>query len=122
MAEINQDSAQVYYLAINLAALAVMSSQPNSAIPQLAKDLARRAVDHCATSPPSHWSYATEGEAALILGDLDRADMFYRKAISMTNSPRDLDSMYSQAIRIAARVLGELGAEHVETLFGVPNP
>jgi pimeloyl-ACP methyl ester carboxylesterase len=118
-----KDYAQCYYPAINLASLAVMSTAPNSAFPQSARDFAEHAIQYCGKcQPATHWSYATEGEAALILGDLDRAEMFYQKAKSKTSSPRDLDSMYSQAIRVAGLVHGESGAQRIERLFGVPNP
>jgi hypothetical protein len=100
-----------------------MSTAPNSAFPQSARDFAEHAIQYCGKcQPATHWSYATEGEAALILGDLDRAEMFYQKAKSKTSSPRDLDSMYSQAIRVAGLVHGESGAQRIERLFGVPNP
>jgi hypothetical protein len=62
---------------------------------------------------------ATEAEAFLMLGDLDRAETMYRRAKAMTDSPREIDSMYTQAIRVATRVFGRNGAIRIESLFGL---
>ena len=43
------------------------------------------------------WRRATEGEAAIILGDDEAALTAYRQALELTPSPREIDSMYQQA-------------------------
>ncbi len=111
--------AQAFYHAINLAFLELMSSPAGSGIPEAAKNLARLAVEHCVQVPEDAWSLATEGEAALVLENLDRAIMFYERALQRTTSPRAVDSMYSQAVRVATRVFAAEGAQRIERLFGV---
>jgi hypothetical protein len=55
---------------------------------------------------------ATDAEAELTLGNLDRAVELYSRAIRLMRSPRDIDSMYSQAIRAATHI-HVLGASRV---------
>lgn len=112
------DHEQAFYHAINLAFLELMASPANSAIPDAAARMAQTACEHCTKVSESSWSLATEGEAALILGNLERAEMFYRRAIEKTSSPREIDSMYNQAIRVATRVFRAKGARKIEQLFG----
>jgi pimeloyl-ACP methyl ester carboxylesterase len=118
-AELTSDHEQAYYHAINIAFLDLLASTPGISIPQSAREMATRALAHCDNSAASHWRSATEGEAWLILGDEERAHHAYRRAISLTQTARDLDSIYSQAIRIAARVKGDDGARRLEGLFGL---
>ena len=54
-----------------------------------------------------------------MLGELDRADEMYRQAVALVESPRDIDSIYSQAIRVAERVFGRKGVTKMEKVFGV---
>jgi pimeloyl-ACP methyl ester carboxylesterase len=110
---------QAFYHAINLAFLELMSSPVGSGVPEAAKEMAKIAAGHCAHVPEDAWSLATEGEAALVMGNLDRAVMFYERALQRTSSPRAIDSMYSQAVRIATRIFGAEGARRVERLFGI---
>jgi hypothetical protein len=118
-AEAGSDSEQAYYHAINIAFLDLMALPEASAIRDPIKAMAQRALGHCNQTPPSAWRHATEGEAALFLEDLDGATKFYRAAIELTQSPRELDSMYSQAVRVGARVFGERGVITIEKTFGL---
>jgi hypothetical protein len=65
----------------------------------------------------SQWRSATEGEAYLILGDIDKGFSAYTHAIAGARSQREIDSMYGQAFRIAERVYGENGLERLEGTF-----
>lgn len=113
------DHAQAYYHAINIAFLDLMASPPDSTITDQVLEMARRAKAYCALSRESFWRIATEAEAELIQGDLKRATELYSQAISMEESPRAIDSMYSQAIRVASRTHGKSGAQRIEEAFGI---
>jgi tetratricopeptide (TPR) repeat protein len=110
---------QAFYHAINLAFLEVIAASPAGTITDRARNMADRARAHCASARDSAWRSATLGDACLVLRKLRAAAAHYRDAISKTNSPRDADSMYSQAIRLAVRICGEAGAAAVESAFGV---
>lgn len=114
-----EDHEQAYYHAINIAFLDLMATPPESKVTSQVHEMARLAQAHCALSSENFWRIATEAEAELILGDLERAIAFYSRAISMAQSPRAIDSMCTQAIRVAARTLGKTGAQRIEETFGV---
>lgn len=118
-AEAECDHDQAFYHAINVGFLELIASPPASAVPASARSMAERAQSHCAQAGETHWRLATEGEAHLMVGDLDQAEMLYSRAIALTGSPREIDSMYSQAIRVATRVFGSNGADRIERLFGL---
>jgi hypothetical protein len=54
-----------------------------------------------------------------MLGKLDDACRAYSKARAYASSPREIDSMYSQAIRVVARVHGAAGVARVEECFRI---
>jgi pimeloyl-ACP methyl ester carboxylesterase len=118
IAEEQGNEEQAFYHAINLAFLEVMAASPPGAITDRARNMADRARAHCASARDSAWRSATLGDACLVSRELSAAVAHYRDAVSKTNSPRDVDSMYSQAIRLAVRVCGEAGAAGVESVFG----
>lgn len=113
------DHSQAYYHAINVAFLDLLSSPPNSDVPAAVRSMAERARNHCSQAQETQWRFATEAEALLMLGDLNGAETLYRRAKAMTDSPREIDSMYMQAIRVATRVFGKQGAVRIEGLFGL---
>lgn len=120
-AEAAEDHHQAYYHAINIAFLDLMASTPDSGVPKIVRGMAERARDHSVRAGQTHWTMATQGEAFLMLEELAAAETFYARAIGMTKSPRHIDSMYLQAIRVAARVFGEPGADRIERLFDIPG-
>lgn len=113
------DHEQAYYHAINVAFLDLMSPSPGTSVSPNVSEMASLALSHCTRSSESHWRLATEAEAQLILGDLGRAISLYSRAISMATSPRAVDSMYSQAIRVAERIHGKNGVQRIEEAFGI---
>lgn len=117
-AEINKDRDQAYYQAINLAFLDLMAAPATTKVPKSARDMADRALRHCKKAGDSHWRRATQAEAALILGNLPRARKYYREALAMASSERERDSIYSQAVRVAAKIFGEPGVKEIATLSG----
>ncbi|WP_046867606.1 alpha/beta fold hydrolase [Microvirga massiliensis] len=120
-AEEAKDSAQAYYHAINIAFLDLLASSANSAPNPNVRAMAECALAHCATAPETHWRIATEAEAALMLGNLDMALELYGRAIGMAESQRDVESMYSQAVRVADRMFGRRAVKRFEELSGFPR-
>jgi hypothetical protein len=110
---------QAFYHAINIAFLDLMSSPPESKITFQIQEMAKLARAHCELAPENFWRIATEAEAMLILDDLEHATALYTRAISMAQSPRAIDSMCSQAIRVASRIHGKIGAQCIEKVFGI---
>jgi len=118
LARARQLSAQMYYHAINIAFLDLLSTPANSAPNLNVRAKAELALAHCAKAPETHWRIATEAEAALMLGNLDKALGLYARAVRMAPSPRDIESMYGQAVRIADRMFGREGVKRFEELSG----
>ncbi len=87
------DDRQVYYHAINVAFMEWAYKADRSA----ARAMADTALAACARSPVDRWRLATEGEAAIILGDDQSALTAYRQALALKPSPREIDSIYQQA-------------------------
>jgi pimeloyl-ACP methyl ester carboxylesterase len=120
-AESASDHDQAYYHAINIAFLDLMMLAPTSSLTPQIRSLAESAFRHCQDATPNNWRFATEGEAQLILGNLDEGVNRYAAAIVATNSPRQIDSMYGQAIQVADRMFGRAGLEKIEAVFRIPN-
>lgn len=116
-AESAGDRAQAYYHAINIAFLGLMAVPPSSAVPQSALDTAARAIEHCNAAPTHVWKFATIGEAQAIIGDLNAACAAYEEALKMHPSPREIDSIHSQAVLVVARVFGDKGLKRLATVF-----
>jgi hypothetical protein len=81
--------------------------------------MAGRVREYCASAERTHWRLATEGETCLMLREIDGAEERYRQAIAMCESPREIYSMYSQAVRVAERVFGKDGVHRIERVFDV---
>ncbi len=117
LAEENGDADQAMYHAINIAFLDTMVTPEASAIPNSAANYARRALSHAENATPGKWCEATRGEAHLILHDLETASEAYRRAVTELPSPREVDSIYAQAVRLAGRVFGLRGIKAIESIF-----
>jgi pimeloyl-ACP methyl ester carboxylesterase len=113
------DPAQAYYHAINIAFLDLLSAPATSRVPITVRTMAQRALVHCQNAEQNHWNLATQGEAYLMLDDLTRAEVHYRRAIVTSDSQRSTQSMYSQALIVAIRVAGRNGGRFIESVFGV---
>lgn len=118
----NNDHAQAYYLGINIAFLKLVFGGDIRA----SRETAIRVLNHCHAVEPSEelgtdrmWRLATEAEAHLILGDLSRADDLYGRATEGTPAPtpRQRDSMFNQALRIANELGDDTGAEMLQRRF-----
>ena len=121
LAESVSDHDQAYYHAINIAFLDLMMLPPSSSITPQIRLAAERAFSHCQKAAPNNWRFATEGEAQLILGNLDDAMGRYAAAIVATNSPREVESMYAQAVQVAERMFGRKGLEKIEITFQIAS-
>lgn len=111
------DHHQAYYHGINVAFLDLMMTQEGHGVAAGIQDTARIVLAHCDRADDVLWRRATEGEALLLLGELDEACIRYAWAIQRARSPREVASMYAQALRVAEHVHGEMGARKVAELF-----
>jgi hypothetical protein len=96
-AEGKRDHAQAFYHAINVAFMELAYGSDYD----VAKGMAQAALDHCAQAGAGFWQTATEADAHLILGDAATALAKYARAVTLNPEPRELKSMYQQAIRLA---------------------
>lgn len=119
-AEAEENDEQVFYHAINIAFLRLIDSPTASAAPKLALEAAAKARDAAERSTRSdHWRLATIGDAQAIGGDFAGACESYRLAMAREPSHRERDSIYDQAVRIAARLYGRREIEQIQEIFGV---
>lgn len=117
-AEVGDDHAQAYYHAINIAFLRLAWSGVDDPVPTSAQEMAQCALEHVKSAGKTSWSVATEGEARLILGDLERATLAYRSACQAAKTLRDRESMYIQAVSVAGRIFGDEGEQAIDAVFG----
>lgn len=121
LAEERRDAAQAYYHAINVAFLELARRKDRDA----ARELARRALEHCDAAPEDAWNLATRGEAHLILGDADAALEGYERALALEPGPRQIESMFTQSVRVAELLGDRAAGRRLEALFrgpAVPEP
>jgi pimeloyl-ACP methyl ester carboxylesterase len=104
---------QAFYHGINVAFMQLAYRNQKSA----AQDMARKVLEHCKAAAVDKWRRATEGEAHLLLGEIDAAMEGYQAAVNSNPSPRQLDSMYQQAVRAASLLGDESAADRIETTF-----
>lgn len=102
------DPAQAYYLGINVAFMLLAFEKNVSA----ARRQARTTLADCESaaaderSDQRKWRLATEGEALLMLGQNAKALQRYTAAVACEPSPREMQSMYQQAIYLS-RLVGD---------------
>ncbi len=107
----NHDMA--YYLGINLAFMKLAYNQDRTA----AKALAEKVLEHCRLAGKSMWCLATQGEANLILGNTALALQGYREAVASNPTPRQMESMYNQAMKAADLVNDLVARSGLEEIF-----
>ena len=107
------DPEQVYYHAINVSFMALAAENDR----QRARELAETALAACAESVDSVWRSATEGEAHLYLGQPDEAVAGYQAALDKNPAPRQITSMFQQAVRIAEILDDNALAERLRATF-----
>ena len=104
---------QAFYHGINVAFMQLAYRGEEAA----AKETAKKVLAHCAAAKGDKWRMATEGEANLLLGDTEAALKAYRAAVGLSPSPRECDSMYQQAVRVASLVGNEVADEGLAKIF-----
>jgi len=126
MAEAEPFHPQASYHGINVAFMTVAYRHDHAA----ARELAARVLYHCEQAKLKSqrqlrgkkdvmWRHATEGEAQLILGKPSAAIESYRSAVRFdpAPTPRELDSMYQQAIYTVGLIGSQATARKLEELF-----
>jgi tetratricopeptide (TPR) repeat protein len=106
--------AQAYYQAVNVAFMELAYGSDQEA----ATKMAQAALDHCAKAQRGFWQLATEADARLILGDIRTALAKYREAVALNPEPRELKSMYQQAVRLADLLNDEDAEKELAVLWG----
>jgi tetratricopeptide (TPR) repeat protein len=113
-----KNPAQAFYHAINCAFMAIAFAGDSTQ----ARDYARQALAHCETSGVNDlWRHATEGEAHLYLGDSEAALVAYARAIDRSPGPRQVASIYQQAVRAADLAGDEEAFKKLIDLFQRPR-
>jgi len=104
---------QAFYHGINVAFMQFAYRNQEGAAQQTAK----KVLEHCHAAKADKWRLASEGEANLLLGKIDAAMDSYQAAININPSPRQLDSMFQQAVRVASLVGNEAAADRLQRIF-----
>lgn len=120
-AEASIDHDQAYYHAINVAYLRLVSTPTGGSASPAVQEMARRALNHVEVASKNQWTYATTGEACLMLGNLTAGLEAYREARRLAINLRECDSMHMHAVVVAERVFGEKGAKLIDEAFGLSH-
>ncbi|MCP3960725.1 MAG: alpha/beta fold hydrolase [bacterium] len=107
------DQDQVYYHAINIAFMALAAENDK----KKTEKYARKALAACAQTEESIWRSATEGEANLYLGNADEAVAGYEAALDKHPEPRQIMSMFQQAVGVAEIQRDDALAERLRAIF-----
>jgi pimeloyl-ACP methyl ester carboxylesterase len=105
--------AQAYYHGINVAFMELTYGNDREA----ARAMAKRVLDHCKRAQRDRWNLATQGEASMHTGEDEEAVSRYREAVETNPTPRELGSMYRQAIVVARHLGKEKVEKRLEDLF-----
>ena len=82
-----------------------------------AKIMGHKALKYCKSATQHYWRYATMGEAHLYLENYEEALNSYKKAVAMDPEPRELESMYSQAVLVARKLLQRRLINKLDRIF-----
>lgn len=102
---------QLYYHAINVAFLQLAAGN------QHARTSAQKAVEYAQQGDNVMWKRATQAEAQLMLNNIEAALGAYAQALALNPKPREVESMYKQAMWIAEIKRSHEMADHIELLF-----
>lgn len=114
--ELSQKSGrhdQAFYHGINVAFMQLAYRSDEAA----AKETAKKVLGECALAKRDKWRLASEGEANLLLGNIDEALKNYQAAAQSNPSPRECDSMLQQAIHVASLTGDEAAADGLQKIF-----
>lgn len=106
---------QIYYHAINVAFFKLVVFNDTD----IAKEHALLALEHCFKSKPAYWNTATQAEAYIYLGDIEKAIELYRQALQEKGCEQQwkLNSTSLQAAVLASHLNNKDLAEKLEILF-----
>ena len=102
-----------FYLGINVAFMDLAYRQDRAA----AKTMAEKVMAHCQQADASMWRFATEGEANLVLGHIAQAGEKYRLAVNEDPTPRQTESMYHQAMKVADLIGSKKALQELTAIF-----
>jgi len=108
----NKDPDQIYYHAINVAFLKLAAGKKDDA-----REQAQKALEYAQQGDQAHWKLATRGEALLVLDNIEQAADAYSKALAAGASVREIESMYKQAMWIAAIKKSQAAVDALENVF-----
>jgi tetratricopeptide (TPR) repeat protein len=114
-----EDYAQAYYHAINIAFFQLFADKNRVT----ARATAEQVLEFCAKAKLEElagdrkWRLATEGEALLHLGRTDEAYQRYRQAVEQYVTPREVESMYRQAIYLSRGIGDEAMRRELTRIF-----
>jgi tetratricopeptide (TPR) repeat protein len=103
---------QIYYHAINVAFLHLATGAT-----ELARKFAEIALAATQRGENRKWSEATAAEARLILRDNPSGIEHYRLALDCDPTPREIESMYRQAVWIAELLFDTTLTKELDALF-----
>jgi tetratricopeptide (TPR) repeat protein len=110
--------SQAFYHGINVAFMdLIFGSNLDAAMAR-----ASLVLEHCATANRDLWCMATRGEALLVLGRTEEAIAAYRDAVRQNPTPRQLRSMYQQAVVVARHAGDEAAERSLESIFKGSGP
>jgi len=114
LATANNDTRQIFYLAINLAFLQLVGNEDLTAM----KNMAEMALVNAEKSNDDFWKLATLAEAQLYLGDFEKAKDHYLKAILVAGDDRRaINSMYINASYSCHALQREDWGLEIENIF-----
>lgn len=108
---------QACYHGVNVAFLKLMHGPEHESVGEDVCAAAKAALECATKAPETFWSFATIGEASLILGDMEGALTAYRRAKDAATTVRAQHSMFFQALQVAGRIYGEVGQAAIQEIF-----
>lgn len=123
IAEKAGDHAQAFYNGINIAFMDLAYNSSRTEAKANASGMAAKVLEHCTSASPEKWRFATEAEALLMQGESAAALERYNAYIEENPSPRELESTYMQAKRVADLMgLRRVNGQHDFLFLGVGHP
>ncbi len=116
LARDSDDIDQAFYNGINVAFMNLTFNKDKKAAVRVASEV----LGYCARVEESDkWSLATEGEANLIMGNIEPGLEKYKQAIQKEHhaNSREIESMYNQATRILEEIEAPAAIAQLDALF-----
>lgn len=117
LAEEAVDHEQAFYHGINIAFMDLAYGTNRTEAKAKAAGMAARVLQHCQQTEPGKWRYATEAEASLMLGERSDAMEHYHAYLNASPAPREIESTYLQAKKVAYLMASRETARQLDLLF-----